>query len=93
MRVMPCGREAGRLSCLYCTKKRCGCVKRIFSRNNQMPEPTNRRINRHQTAAPNLLHRHCGEALHLFLEHEAGLVFLILDQFAVADDLAQLGDH
>ena len=41
---------------------------------------------------PRLLHRHCGEALHLLLEHEAGLVFLILDQLAVADDLAQLGD-
>ena len=41
---------------------------------------------------PRLLHRHCGEALHLLLEHEAGLVFLIFDQFAVADDLAQLGD-
>ena len=47
---------------------------------------------RRLTAATNLLHRHCGEALHLFLEHEAGLVFLILDQFTVADDLAQLGD-
>ena len=42
---------------------------------------------------PRLLHRHCGEALHLLHEHEAGLVFLILDQLAVADDLAQLGDH
>ena len=39
-----------------------------------------------------LLHRHCGEALHFLLEHEAGLVFLILDQLAVADDLAQFGD-
>ena len=56
-------------------------------------QPTNRRINRHKTAAPNLLHRHCGEALHLLHKHEAGLVFLILDQLAVADDLAQLGDH
>ena len=42
---------------------------------------------------PRLLHRHCGEALHLLLEHEAGLVFLIFDQLAVADDLAQFGDH
>ena len=42
---------------------------------------------------PRLLHRHCGETLHLLLEHEAGLVFLILDQFAVADDLAQFGDR
>ena len=30
MRIMPYSREAGRLSCLYCTKKRGGCVKRIF---------------------------------------------------------------
>ena len=41
---------------------------------------------------PRLLHRHCSEALHLLHEHEAGLVFLILDQLAVADDLAQFGD-
>ena len=40
-----------------------------------------------------LLHQHCGEALHLLLEHEAGLAFLIFDQLAVADDLAQLGDR
>ena len=39
-----------------------------------------------------LLHRHCGEALHLFLEHEAGLVFLILDQFAKLRKVVRNGE-
>ena len=47
MRVMPCGREAGRLSYLYCTKKRGGCVKRIF-------QPTCNRTRNRRTDGSNI---------------------------------------